>query len=66
MRFGKKFITAMFIFLILFVITVLIVFVKVGSEPAVLIGSVFSICGIQGGILGKMKIDERKCKKGGE
>lgn len=56
----------MFIFLILFTITVLVLFLINGNEPSTLIACVFGICGVEGGILGKLKWDERKAKSGGE
>lgn len=66
MRFGKKVIIGMFIFLILFVGVMTVMFYIKGNEPSTLIACVFAMCGVEGGILGKLKWDERKAKSGGE
>ena len=59
-KFSKKVLVSIFIFLLLFVITMCILFYKTGNEPATLISCVFAFCGIEGGVLGWIKISEVK------
>lgn len=63
MKFSKKVLIGMFIFLILFVIANLIIFLIKGSVPDALIMSVFGMCGIEGGILGWIKTLDKKGEK---
>ncbi len=57
-KFSKKLIVCIFIFLLLFVIAMCFLFYKTGSEPVTLISCVFAFCGLEGGILGWIKINE--------
>lgn len=59
--FLKKVVIALGIFLLLFTITILIIFQSTGSEPSTLIASVFAACLGEGSICGFIK--NRKDKK---
>ncbi len=59
-KFSKKLLVCMFLFLLVFVITMCVLFYKTGSEPSTLIGCVFAFCGLEGGVLGWIKTSESK------
>lgn len=63
MKFSKKVITSMLVFLVLFTIAVLFISFKTGSEPSSLVVSVFGFCGIEGGCLALIKSAEAKAEK---
>ena len=50
------------IFLLAFIITMIIVFVCIGSTPDTLITCVFAICGGECGILGWIKTNKEKLR----
>ncbi len=62
MRFSKKLLIAMFLFLLLFIIAILVIFYKTNSEPSTLISCVFGFCGIEGGALAWIKTIKEKRK----
>ncbi len=59
-KFSKKLLVCMFLFLLLFVIAMCILFYKTGNEPGTLISCVFAFCGLEGGVLGWIKTNESK------
>lgn len=63
MRFSKKILTSMFIFLAVFVLAVLFINYKTGSEPSTLVASVFAFCGVEGGCLALIKSVEATTEK---
>lgn len=50
------------IFLLLFTVTILIIFCATGMEPSTLVGCVFGACGLEGGIMGWIKTTKEKNK----
>lgn len=50
----------MFLFLLLFVITMCVLFYITGNEPGTLISCVFVFCGAEGGALAWIKTSENK------
>lgn len=61
-KFSKKLIVLICIFLLIFISIMAYLFYKTGNEPATLITCVFAFCGIEGGILGWIKTSEEKLK----
>lgn len=62
-KFSKKLLVCMFLFLLLFVITICVLFYRIGNEPGTLITCVFAFCGLEGGVLGWIKTSESKNSK---
>ena len=63
MKFSKKCVVLIFVFIILFVAAMTAAFIITGNEPSTLIASVFAFFGFEAGILGKIKMTETKKKK---
>lgn len=63
MRFSKKIMVSMLVFLVLFVLAVLFITYKTGSEPSTLVASVFAFCGVEGGCLALIKSVETTAEK---
>ena len=63
MKFSKKCVICIFVFVLLFVATMTVTFIITGSEPEVLIAGVFAFVGFEAGVLGKIKVVETKPKK---
>lgn len=59
-KFSKKLLVCMFLFLMLFVITMCVLFYRTGSEPSTLITCVFGFCGVEGGALAWIKTIKSK------
>jgi hypothetical protein len=55
--------TAMLVFLALFVVAVLYISYKTGTEPSTLVASVFAFCGVEGGCLALIKSVETTSDK---
>ncbi len=55
MRFSKKVMTCMLVFLVIFTAVVLYISYKTQSEPSTLVASVFAFCGVEGGCLALIK-----------
>jgi flagellar basal body-associated protein FliL len=59
-KFSKRLLIVMLIFLIVFTAMCLFINYKTGYEPSTLITAVFSFCSIEGGIMGFIKVFEPK------
>ena len=60
MKYSKVIISAMMLFLMVFVGVVLWEFKITGMEPSTLIVAVFGFCGVEGGLLAWIKLCEGK------
>lgn len=58
--YSKKILNRLFLGFVLFVIAVLIIFVKVGNEPTVLVGAVIAFLSVEVWQLARIKIAETK------
>lgn len=58
--YSKKILNRLFLGFLLFVIAVLIIFVKVGNEPTVLVGAVITFLSVEVWQLARIKIAETK------
>lgn len=54
----------MSLFLVAFVVTMIVVFLRVGSEPSTLIGCVFTACTAEGGFMAMIKSTKMKTNSG--
>lgn len=59
-NFSKKILNRLFLGFIMFVIAILAIFVKVGSEPTVLVGAVIAFLSVEVWQLARIKIAESK------
>lgn len=62
-KFSKRIIIMMLIFLLLFTIACLVVNATTGNEPSTLITAVFAFCSVEGGIMGFIRIFKKETKK---
>lgn len=62
-RFMKRIIVVVMLFLFLYTLTCLYITYKTGTEPSTLTVSVFTFCGFECGILGKIKTSKHKSNK---
>lgn len=58
--YSKKILNRLFLGFVLFVIAVLVIFVKVGNEPTVLVGGVIAFLSVEVWQLARIKIAETK------
>lgn len=58
--YSKKILNRLFLGFVLFVIAILFIFVKVGSEPTVLVGAVITFLSVEVWQLARIKIAETK------
>lgn len=65
-KFSKKIVITMFVFMALFVIAITIIFCFKGEEPSTLISCVFAFFATEGGCLAMIKTTETKRKKRNE
>lgn len=63
MKFSKKCVICIFVFVLLFVAAMTVTFIITGSEPEVLTACVFAFVSWESGALAKIKITETKSKK---
>lgn len=59
-KFSKKILKRLFIGFIIFVIAILIIFVKTGNEPSTLVGGVIAFLSVEVWQLARIKINETK------
>lgn len=59
MRFSKRVIVSMLVFLLIFTIAILYVHLKTGNEPSTLVTAVFAFCSFEGGYLALIKSVEK-------
>lgn len=60
MRFNKKIVTGILLFMLVFTIAILVIFIKTGNEPGVTVGAVYAACTGELWSLAKIKTKERE------
>ena len=60
LRFNKKIVTGILLFMLIFTIAILVIFIKTGNEPGVTVGAVYAACTGELWSLAKIKTKERE------